>query len=80
MELTKKMIQEINNKIANFNTVLCDTEEGPIYWGFRNGEFIAGKARNSGILPFFSHEYDPIESFYTNLENFITKAQEYFNS
>ena len=79
MKLTKKMIQEINNKIANLNTVLCDTEEGPIYWGFQKGEFVAGGACNSGILPEFSHEYDPTESFHTNLENFVAKAQEHFN-
>ena len=47
MKLTKKMIQEINNKIVNLNTVLCDTEEGPIYWGFQKGEFIAGGVCNS---------------------------------
>lgn len=34
MKLTKKMMQEINNEIVNLNPVLCDTEEGPIYWGF----------------------------------------------
>ena len=33
MKLTKKMIQEINNKIVNLNTVLCDTEEEPIHEG-----------------------------------------------
>lgn len=79
MKLSKKMIQEINNKMANLNTVLCDTEEGPLYWGFKDGEFVAGGACNRGILPEFSHEYDPTESFLANLENFFTKAQEHFN-
>ena len=79
MKLTKKMTQEINNKIASLNTVLCDTEDGPIYWGFENGELVAGGACNSGILPEFSHEYDPTESFQANLENFISKAQEHFD-
>ena len=79
MKLTKKMIKEINNKIANLNSILFDTEDGAIYWGFRNGEFIAGGACNSGILPEISHEYDPTESFQTNLENFVAKAQEHFN-
>ena len=79
MKLTKKMIQEINNKIANLNTVLYDTEDGPIYWGFQKGELVAGGACNSGILPEFSHEYDPAESFQANLENFVSAAQEHFN-
>lgn len=80
MKLTKKMIQEINNKTANLNPVLCDTEEGPIYWGFQNGEFVAGSRRHNRILPVFGHDYDPTESFQTNLVNFVRKAQEYFNS
>ena len=79
MKLTKKMIQEINNKIANLNTVLFDTEEGPIYWGFQKGELVAGGACNGGILPEISHEYDPTAPFFTNLENFVTKAREHFN-
>ena len=73
------MMQEINDKIVDLNRVLCDTEEGPIYWEFRNGELVAGGVCNSGIIPEFSRTYDPTESFQANLENFITEAQEHFN-
>lgn len=79
MELTEEMIHEINKEIAHLNSVLFETDEGVIYWGFQKGAFIAGGVCNSGIIPEFSYEYDPTESFHTNLENFVTKAQEHFN-
>lgn len=79
MVLTNDMIEQINAKIAHMNSVLFDTDEGTIYWGFQKGEFIAGGVCNSGIIPEFNYEYDPTESFHTNLENLVTKAQEHFN-
>lgn len=79
MKLTEKMINEINAKIANLNAVLFDTDEGVVYWGFKNGKLVAGGVVNSGIIPEFEYDYDPTESFQTNLENFVTEAQEHFN-
>lgn len=42
-------------------------------------ELFTGDFKKAGIIPEFSYEYDPTESFHTNLENFIAKAQEHFN-
>ena len=83
MKLTKQLQAEIRREMDKYRDrhVLFDTEDGAIYWDFnyKKGVFEAGDATNAGLIPEFSHAYEPSDAFQMNLVDFHAAAQEHFN-
>ena len=83
MKLTKTIQAEIRRHMDECRNchVLFDTEDGAYYWDFNyeKGGFEAGGACNWGLIPEFSHRYEPSDTFQMNLVDFHAAAQEHFN-